>query len=361
MSSKEKNLKIFTSASLAVASLLKVPERPTVVAIDLSWIHMPLATMPEDRLNLYALLKAIGDCSADSFNTVVGLFVSIMVDLNEPSKDESLFFSDIEESRSTLTTLTQGPEKSENMPLGDRTVNAQEIYDTLSVLQIAHPFTVTDIEGLVQILAPLGDGSVRLLDLEKSVGRVRQSILDRSRSSFQRAMRSQPGSKSSFQIGASGDAVSSPRGALDHLGNLALGDEARHLEKDSTWHNDSLMEVHGASQFVFGAASFMEALFRITFNHLHSTGVPAQSAMPGGPKAAWLTTFLHHKFDQMLAVHHGSGVPTSTPRKLSKSATRPSTTQSAQESTRPSTSQSEWQLPRSRPPSAPSLDRKSVV
>jgi hypothetical protein len=300
-------------------------EVPLIVAIDLSWIKLSFSSMSDVRIKLYTFLRVIGDCAADNFNTVVGLCSSVMPDLEHEDSDQ-------EESRSNL-------DAEKPLAACDRTVDAEAIVDILGKLRVTHPWSVADIEKFVYALMHDGQAKVRLLDLEKAVTRVRDDVQKRSSTESQAFT-----TRCNEPLSLSSDRASGYIAAFSPLGNFALGDQARQLENEAGW----IVKDEISRRFAFGPEGFMECLFRIIFNYLHSTGVPAHAAMPGGAKAVWLITFLHHRFDHMLGAHQIALAGQKSARS-SEASTRCWTPESSADS--------RLLLPRplARPPSATSL------
>jgi len=271
-----------------------------VEPIDLNWIKMSFGSMSDQRLKLYSLLKAIGDCAGDNFNNVVGLIAPVMVgdgdesDLEDRDPDER----------------SQSTEDPDKLPDAERLINASSLLDCLFKLGVHHPWRKADIAALVHTLAPEADGRLRLRDLDKAVARVREDVRQRSQLDYHGF--GAPSLNQDGVLGLSGKAALSP------IGNLALGDMARQLEHEGEWLDRN--EV--AKKFAFGPASFVESLFRIAFKHLHSTGIPAHRSMPAGPKAVWLITFLYHTFDHAAALHQAAASGSKSTRSTEASTTR---------------------------------------
>lgn len=267
------------NSSKALPKVSPAPSpRKQLNPIDMCWVKMSFAQMSEERLKAYALLRALGHCASDSFQTIVGLFDTVLDDEPELSDDD--------DASSRLS-------KKSKKPSCERMVDASDFLDALSRLNIKHNWDIEDAETFVKLLSPDSvDNTIRLLDLDKAVGRVREDMQRRS-------------GKDPSCMGDSDAFYRSTEYEFDEcgparspLGNLALGDEARVSENEIGW---LCKAGETSTSLLFGPAAFMECLLRIAVKHLHSTGMPARSAMPGGAKAVWLLTHLNDRFIRIKA------------------------------------------------------------
>jgi hypothetical protein len=299
---------------------MEVKQQPV---LDMSWVKMSFASMPEEKLQAYNMLRALGHCSSDSFQSIVNLFEVVLE--NEDG-------------------LSDGEDDSHSMPPSKETsekfVDASDLLDCLEKLSVKHVWDIEDAETFVKTLSPDPEqDGLRVLDLDKAVCRVREDMLKRLRAGL-------PGfgtgdafyRSAEYEYGIF-EGMSNP--ARSPLGNLALGDQARSLEKEDGW---LCKPGETTASFLFGQAAFMESLLRIAFKHLHCTGLPAQTAMPGGAKAVWLMTYLHYRFEH---IRQGDKSPKGS-HQFDLESTRPGT----EASTRPTTTESEMDGCLTRPPSS---------
>jgi len=317
-------------------ALPKVSPTPTprkqMTPIDMTWVKTSFAQMPEEKLKAYGLLRSLGHCSSDSFQSIVALF-DVALD-----GDGELSDSDDDDAS-----------KKEKTPACERMVDASDFLDALSKLNIKHSWDIEDAETFVKILSPESeDNSLRLLDLDKAVGRVREDM--------QRRFGKDPSCMGDNDVYYRGTEYEFHEcgPARSPLGNLALGDEARCSEKEIGW---LCKAGETETSLLFGIAAFMESLLRIAVKHLHSAGTPAKAAMPGGAKAVWLLTYLNHRFKRIAAGEKASRIeqPSPPPEAATPSpvAPRPRTPESREtiailppmQRARPS-SQSSSRLPR---------------
>mmetsp|Transcript_147259 Transcript_147259/g.274307 ORF Transcript_147259/g.274307 Transcript_147259/m.274307 type:complete len:1397 (-) Transcript_147259:89-4279(-) len=249
--------------------------------IDLTWIRKEFKNMSQDELRAYSLLAALGDCVADRFLCVRGLFLAVGVGDTEGI------------------------------------VGAEAILTALSKLHVDHDYDSDDMEAFVHVINPkTEDGTLETSEIEKAVVQVRKD------------------QKRRFPWLKDEEAAEG--------GANALGDEARRLDDEDVWfQREALAEANNQHVTAFGYAAFAESLVRVGIGRMHSSGVSIQASAPGGVKGMWLMTFLRYQF--LMLLQDSPNAPTPMDGRGGKSSARspmfgrPFTPADSEVSTRPPT------------------------